>query len=59
MMGDDDPQAEQPQERRLRTWTVRRTAAETVLHSFVCALVAGLRRPQVVHVQRRSARGSR
>ncbi|WP_298952496.1 glycosyltransferase family 4 protein [uncultured Methylobacterium sp.] len=35
----------------LRTWTVRRTAAETVLHSFVCALVAGLRRPQVVHVQ--------
>lgn len=34
----------------LRLWTVRHTYIETVLHSLVCALVAGIRRPEVVHV---------
>lgn len=34
----------------LRLWTVRNTYLETLLHSVVCALVAGVRRPQIVHV---------
>jgi glycosyltransferase involved in cell wall biosynthesis len=34
----------------LRLWTVRNTHIETLLHSLICALVAGIRRPQVVHV---------
>ena len=34
-----------------RLWTVRNTYFEAVLHSLVCALVAGFRRPQVVHIQ--------
>lgn len=34
----------------LRLWTVRNTYFETLLHSLVCALVAGIRRPQIVHV---------
>jgi glycosyltransferase involved in cell wall biosynthesis len=34
----------------LRLWTVRNTYLETVLHSVVCALVAGFRRPEIVHV---------
>src|SRR5258708_8907597 len=37
--------------RLLRLWTVRNTYFETLLHSLVCALVAGFRRPQVVHIQ--------
>ncbi|MDQ8728031.1 glycosyltransferase family 4 protein [Bradyrhizobium sp. LHD-71] len=34
----------------LRLWTVRNTYLETLLHSVVCALVAGFRRPKIVHV---------
>lgn len=34
----------------LRLWTVRNTYFEAILHSVVCALVAGLHRPKVVHV---------
>ena len=34
----------------LRLWTVRNTYLETLLHSVVCALVAGIRRPKIVHV---------
>jgi glycosyltransferase involved in cell wall biosynthesis len=37
--------------RLLRLWTVRNTYFEALLHSLVCAVVAGFRRPQVVHVQ--------
>lgn len=37
--------------RLLRLWTVRNTQFETILHSLVCALVAGFRRPEIVHVQ--------
>jgi glycosyltransferase involved in cell wall biosynthesis len=37
--------------RLLRLWTVRSTYFEALLHSLICALVAGVRRPQVVHVQ--------
>lgn len=36
--------------RLLRLWTVRNTYFEALLHSFVCALVAGFLRPQIVHV---------
>ena len=35
----------------LRLWTVRNTYFEALLHSLICALVAGVRRPQVVHIQ--------
>jgi glycosyltransferase involved in cell wall biosynthesis len=34
----------------LRLWTVRSTYFETLLHSLVCAVVAGFRRPDIVHV---------
>jgi glycosyltransferase involved in cell wall biosynthesis len=34
----------------LRLWTVRNTYLETLLHSVICALVAGVRRPEIVHV---------
>lgn len=37
--------------RMLRLWTVRNAYFEALLHSLICALVAGFRRPQVVHVQ--------
>jgi glycosyltransferase involved in cell wall biosynthesis len=37
--------------RLLRMWTVRNTYLETLLHSLICALVAGFRRPNVVHIQ--------
>jgi glycosyltransferase involved in cell wall biosynthesis len=37
--------------RLLRLWTVRNTYFETLLHSLVCAVVAGFRRPKIVHVQ--------
>lgn len=37
--------------RLLRLWTVRNTQFETILHSLVCTVVAGFRRPSVVHVQ--------
>jgi glycosyltransferase involved in cell wall biosynthesis len=37
--------------RLLRLWTVRTTYFEALLHSLICALVAGFRRPQVVHIQ--------
>lgn len=36
--------------RLLRLWTVQNTYVEALLHSLVCALVAGFYRPQVVHV---------
>jgi glycosyltransferase involved in cell wall biosynthesis len=36
--------------RLLRLWTVRNTYFEALLHSLVCALAAGFRRPQVVHI---------
>jgi glycosyltransferase involved in cell wall biosynthesis len=36
--------------RLLRLWTVRSTYFETLLHSVICALIAGFRRPQVVHI---------
>jgi glycosyltransferase involved in cell wall biosynthesis len=36
--------------RLLRLWTVRSTHFETLLHSLICALVAGLRRPKIVHI---------
>lgn len=34
----------------LRLWTVRNAYLETLLHSLICALVAGVRRPEVVHI---------
>jgi glycosyltransferase involved in cell wall biosynthesis len=34
----------------LRLWTVRNKYLETLLHSLVCAIVAGIRRPEIVHV---------
>ncbi len=34
----------------LRLWTVRNASIETLLHSLICAAVAGIRRPQVVHI---------
>jgi glycosyltransferase involved in cell wall biosynthesis len=34
----------------LRLWTVRNAYFETLLHSLICALVAGIRRPEVVHI---------
>ena len=34
----------------LRLWTVRNAYFEALLHSVICAVVAGVRRPQVVHV---------
>lgn len=37
--------------RLLRLWTVRNTYFEALLHSLVCAVVAGFRRPEIVHVQ--------
>jgi glycosyltransferase involved in cell wall biosynthesis len=37
--------------RLLRLWTVRSTYFEALLHSLICTLVAGVRRPLVVHVQ--------
>jgi glycosyltransferase involved in cell wall biosynthesis len=37
--------------RFLRLWTVRNTYLEALLHSLICALVAGFRRPEIVHVQ--------
>jgi glycosyltransferase involved in cell wall biosynthesis len=36
--------------RLLRLWTVRNAYFETLLHSVICALVAGIRRPDVVHI---------
>jgi glycosyltransferase involved in cell wall biosynthesis len=36
--------------RILRLWTARNTYFETLLHSVICALVAGVRRPRLVHV---------
>ena len=36
--------------RLLRLWTVRNAYFETLLHSLICALMAGFRRPQVVHI---------
>jgi glycosyltransferase involved in cell wall biosynthesis len=36
--------------RLLRLWTVRNTYLETLLHSVICAVVAGFRRPEIVHV---------
>lgn len=36
--------------RLLRLWTVRNAYFETLLHSLICALVAGIRRPEVVHI---------
>ncbi len=36
--------------RLLRLWTVRNAYFETLLHSLICALVAGVRRPDVVHI---------
>ena len=36
--------------RVLRLWTARNTYFETLLHSVICALVAGFRRPGLVHV---------
>jgi glycosyltransferase involved in cell wall biosynthesis len=36
--------------RILRLWTTRSTYFETLLHSVICALVAGFRRPRLVHV---------
>jgi glycosyltransferase involved in cell wall biosynthesis len=36
--------------RILRLWTARNTYLETLLHSAVCALVAGFRRPGLVHI---------
>lgn len=37
--------------RFLRLWTVRNTYLEALLHSLICALVAGFRRPKIVHIQ--------
>jgi len=37
--------------RMLRLWTVRNTYLEAILHSVVCALIAGIHRPKVVHIQ--------
>jgi len=37
--------------RLLRLWTVRSTYFEALLHSLICAVVAGVRRPQIVHIQ--------
>lgn len=37
--------------RLLRLWTARSTYFEAFLHSLICAVVAGIRRPQVVHIQ--------
>lgn len=36
--------------RLLRVWTVRQTQIETVLHSLLCAVLAGLLRPDIVHI---------
>ena len=36
--------------RLLRLWTVRSAYLEALLHSVVCALVAGVYRPRVVHI---------
>jgi glycosyltransferase involved in cell wall biosynthesis len=36
--------------RILRLWTTPNTYFETLLHSVICALVAGFRRPRLVHV---------
>lgn len=36
--------------RFLRLWTVQNTYFEALLHSVVCALVAAVQRPQIVHV---------
>jgi glycosyltransferase involved in cell wall biosynthesis len=36
--------------RLLRLWTVRNAYFEALLHSLVCVLVAGCRRPSVVHI---------
>src|SRR5215204_2518936 len=34
----------------LRIWTVRSSYLEAIVHSLICTLVAGFRRPQVVHI---------
>jgi glycosyltransferase involved in cell wall biosynthesis len=34
----------------LRLWTIRNTYLETLLHSVICSVVAGFRRPEIVHV---------
>lgn len=36
--------------RLLRLWTIRNAYLETLLHSLICAVAAGLRRPALVHV---------
>ena len=36
--------------RTLRLWTLRSTYCETILHSLICAIVAGFRRPRIVHI---------
>jgi len=34
----------------LRVWTLRNTYIETLVHSLICAVLAGIRRPEIVHV---------
>jgi glycosyltransferase involved in cell wall biosynthesis len=36
--------------RLCRLWTVRTTYLEAIVHSLVCALVASIRRPELVHI---------
>lgn len=36
--------------RLLRLWTIRNAYFETLLHSLICAVAAGVRRPALVHV---------
>ena len=48
---DNDKAKEWKGVRLLRLWTVRNAYFEALLHSLICALVAGVRRPQVVHIQ--------
>lgn len=33
-----------------RLWTIRQTHIETILHSLICVIVAGLSRPDIVHI---------
>jgi hypothetical protein len=33
-----------------RVWTVRSAYLEAILHSIMCAIVAGIRRPALVHI---------
>jgi glycosyltransferase involved in cell wall biosynthesis len=36
--------------RTLRLWTLKSTYCETILHSLICAITAGFRRPRIVHI---------